>query len=298
MSAATATTKTSMALLLRTLSKARIFRSHSPSTSSRTLISWARCNNSLLPTPRSRDIAASRRSYAAIASANSPFRSNLLRIIRNEIEYQSEYAPPHQWIDEGDKDKKLMFCFVQYPSKMGRDPFLSDCCFDLKIMQPATEFKSFSVEDRPGEQCIVMKGKFGEDESIKMEATMFDGFMTVPRTGLDASGSDVRLHVSLLVDISKADGSQDMEFLCSVWPNRIEIQNLYMVGRDKITGQPPYMGPKFGSLKYDFQTAIKEFLRVRGIDSELCFFLHEYMMNKDRIELIHWLRKLNSFIAK
>ncbi|KAH0871530.1 hypothetical protein HID58_078552 [Brassica napus] len=164
-------------------------------------------------------------------------------------------------------------------------------------MQPATEFKSFSVEDRPGEQCIVMKGKFGEDETIKMEATMFDGFMTVPRTGLDASGRDVRLHVSLLVDISKADGSEDMEFLCSVWPNRIEIQNLYMLRRDKITGQP-YLGPKFGSLKYDFQTAIKEFLRVRGIDSELCFFFHEYMMNKDRIELIQWLRKLDSFMAK
>ncbi|CAN6915657.1 unnamed protein product [Brassica oleracea var. botrytis] len=250
-STATMKTKTSMALLLRTLSKARVFHPHSPS------LSCARCNP-LLPTPQSRDITTSRRSFAAIASANSPFRSNLLRIIRNEIDYQSEYAPPHQ---------------------------------------PATEFKSFSVDDRPGEQCIVMKGKFGEDETIKMEATMFDGFMTVPRTGLDASGRDVLLHVSLLVDISKADGSEDMEFLCSVWPNRIEIQNLYMLRRDKITGQP-YMGPKFGSLRYDFQTAIKEFLRVRGIDSELCFFLHEYMMNKDRIELIQWLRKLDSFMAK
>ncbi|VVB10739.1 unnamed protein product [Arabis nemorensis] len=248
---------TSMALLHRSLQKTRI--SPSQFLSSRTLISYARCK-SLLPTPQSRDIAnstsllPSRRSYAA----NSPFRSNLLRIIRNEIEYQSEYAPPHQ---------------------------------------PATEFKSFSVEDCPGEQCIVMKGKFGEEENIKMEATMFDGFMSVPRTGLDASGRDVRLHVSLLVDISKIDGSEEIEFLCSVWPNRIEIQKLYMLRRNKITGQP-YMGRDFGSLKYDFQTAIKEFLRVRGIDSDLCFFLHEYMMNKDRIELIQWLRKLNSLIAK
>ncbi|CAH8360750.1 unnamed protein product [Eruca vesicaria subsp. sativa] len=241
-----------MALLLRSLSKARVFHPYSPSLTSRTLISWSRCNS-----PQSRDVTTSRRSYSAIPSAKSPFRSNLLRILRNEIEYQSEYAPPHQ---------------------------------------PATEFKSFTVQDRPGEQCIVMKGGFGEDETIKMEATMFDGFVTVPRTGLDASGSDVRLHISLLVDISKSDGSEDMEFLCSVWPNRIQIQNLYM-RRDKITGQP-YLGPKFGSLKYDFQAAVKEFLRVRGLDSELCFFLHEYMMNKDRIELIQWLRKLNSFIAK
>ncbi|XP_048602079.1 uncharacterized protein LOC125580873 [Brassica napus] len=139
--------------------------------------------------------------------------------------------------------------------------------------RPSTEFKSFS-EDHPGEQCIVMKGRFGEDETIKMEATMFDGFMYVLRTGLDASGSDIRLHISLLVNISKADGNDEMEFLCSVWPNRIEIQNLYMLRSNK-------------SLKYDFQTAVKEFLRVRGIYGELCFFLHEYMMNKDRIELIN-----------
>ncbi|CAA0397187.1 unnamed protein product [Arabidopsis thaliana] len=234
-----------MALLLRTLQKSRI----SPSHSSRTLISWVRCK-SLLPNHQSRDVTTS--------PAKSPFRSNILRIIRNEIEYQSDYAPPHQ---------------------------------------PATEFKSFSVEDCPGEQCIVMKGKFGEDEDIKMEATMFDGFMNVPRAGLDASGHDVRLHISLLVDISKVDGSEEIEFLCSVWPNRIEIRKLYKLRRNKITGQP-YMGPNFGNLKYDFQTAVREFLRVRGIDAELCFFLHEYMMNKDRIELIQWLRKLNSFISQ
>ncbi|CAA7041552.1 unnamed protein product [Microthlaspi erraticum] len=252
--------KTSMALLLLTLRKTRISPSHSPFLPSRTLISC----KSPLPSPRSRDITtstsllSSRRSYASIAAAYSPFQSNILRIIRNEIEYQSDYAPPHQ---------------------------------------PATEFKSFSVEDCPGEQCIVMRGQFGEEESIKMEATMFDGYMAVPRTGLDASGRDVRLHISLLVDISKNDGSDDIEFLCSVWPNRIEVQKLYMVRGSKTTGQP-YMGRNFGSLNYEFQTAIREFLRVRGIDAGLCFFLHEYMMNKDRIELIQWLRKLNAFIAK
>lgn len=124
------------------------------------------------------------------------------------------------------------------------------------MMQPATEFKSFSVEDCPGEQCIVMKGKFGEDENIKMEATMFDGFMTVPRTGLDASGRDVRLHISLLVDISKVDGSEEIEFLCSVWPNRIEIQKLYKLRRNKITGQP-YMGPNFGYKSLCFLQSLK-----------------------------------------
>ncbi|XP_010526236.1 PREDICTED: uncharacterized protein At2g39795, mitochondrial [Tarenaya hassleriana] len=243
--------KASIAGLRRALQRTRL-----SSHLSKTLISGPRCK-SLVPI---RDDASRFQSklYATIAAAESPFRSNILRIIRNEIAYQSDYAPPHQ---------------------------------------PATEFKSFTVEDHPGEQWITMRGKFGEDEQIKMEATMFDGYVNTTRLGLDASGHDVRLHISLLVDISKGDGSKEIEFVCSVWPNRIEIQKLYMLRRNKVRGRP-YMGPDFRSSKNEFWMAFREFLRVRGIDSELAGFLHEYMMNKDRIELIQWLRNLESFVKK
>lgn len=36
------------------------------------------------------------RSYVAEAVTKSPFESNVLRILRNEIEYQVDSAPPHQ----------------------------------------------------------------------------------------------------------------------------------------------------------------------------------------------------------
>ena len=105
------------------------------------------------------------------------------------------------------------------------------------------EFNSFNVEDQPGEQWIRLRGKFGENETIKIEATMFDGSVIVPKPGDDSSGEDVRLHISLLVDISKGEGC-DLEFICSAWPDHIEIQKVYILNRDRSLSQP-YMGPNF-----------------------------------------------------
>nr|XP_016486926.1 PREDICTED: uncharacterized protein LOC107807121 isoform X3 [Nicotiana tabacum]XP_033515027.1 uncharacterized protein LOC104108036 isoform X3 [Nicotiana tomentosiformis] len=107
------------------------------------------------------------RTHASEATQKSPFESNILRILRNEIEYQSDYAPPHP---------------------------------------PVTQFNTFMVEDRPGEQWITLRRKFGSDEHIKIEATMFDGSITVPKSSDENIGEDVRLHISVLVDIWKGQG--------------------------------------------------------------------------------------------
>lgn len=99
------------------------------------------------------------------------------------------------------------------------------------------------MEDRPGEQWITMKGNFGENETIKIEATMFDGSAMVPKSGDDSAAENAYLHISLLVDISKGEG-QDLEFVCSAWPDHIEIQKVYIFNREKSLSQP-YMGPNF-----------------------------------------------------
>jgi complement component 1 Q subcomponent-binding protein len=89
-----------------------------------------------------------------------------------------------------------------------------------------------------------MRGKFGDAESIKIEATMFDGCVPVPRLGDDSSGADMRLHLSLLVDISRDDCGDELEFLCSAWPDLLEVQKVYTLRRDRMLARP-YMGPDF-----------------------------------------------------
>lgn len=89
-----------------------------------------------------------------------------------------------------------------------------------------------------------MRGKFGDTEDIKIEVTMFDGYEVIPKLGDDSPGENLRLHISLLVDISKGDGSNDLEFVCSAWPDSLEVQKVYIIQRDRILARP-YVGPDF-----------------------------------------------------
>lgn len=111
-------------------------------------------------------------------------------------------------------------------------------------MQPVTKFNSFTVEERPGEQVITIRGKFADKEDIKIEATMFDGYEHVPVLEDDSSGVNLRLHLSLIVDISKGEGGNELEFVCSAWPDCLNVEKVYILRH----GQMPtrsYLGPDF-----------------------------------------------------
>lgn len=54
----------------------------------------------------------------------------------------------------------------------------------------------------------------------------------------------------------------------------------------------------YRKLNEDFRKVLHEYLGARGIDDELSVFLHDYMLNKDRIELIQWLRNVKSYVKK
>ena len=115
--------------------------------------------------------------------------------------------------------------------------------------KPVVEYDSFIVDNRPGEQWISLKKKFGEKEEIKIEVTMFDGSVSAEKSDKGiAIGPDVELHITLIVNIPKGEGSDVMEFECSAWPDSIEIVNVLVRGKDKKPDQL-YMGPEF---KYDF----------------------------------------------
>ncbi|KAK6912283.1 Mitochondrial glycoprotein [Dillenia turbinata] len=179
----------------------------------------------------------------------SAFQSNILRLLRNEIEYEIERSPPQQ---------------------------------------PVPEFGPFMVDNRPGHQWVSLYQKFGENEDIKIEVTMFDGSVPVSKPGDD---EDEKLHISLIVYISK--GECTLEFVCSAWPNSLEIQNIYMHGQDRVL--QPY-SPEFKDLDDEMQEALYDYLESRGIDDKLAAFLHDYMLNKDKTEFIRWMETVKSFI--
>jgi complement component 1 Q subcomponent-binding protein, mitochondrial len=58
----------------------------------------------------------------------------------------------------------------------------------------------------------------------------------------------------------------------------------------------------FFCLHRDLEEEVKEPVRVylanRGVDDDMASFLHDYMMNKDKIELIRWLKNIELYVKK
>ncbi|KAL4579828.1 hypothetical protein LXL04_015995 [Taraxacum kok-saghyz] len=175
-------------------------------------------------------------------------------MLTNEIDFESEYAPPHQ---------------------------------------PDKKFNAFKVEDRPGEQFVTLRGRSTVDENIKIEATMFDGYATMSNG--ENTETDAQLHISLLVDISKGEGGDMLEFVCSAWPEKLEIQKFYVIRVGGMLNRP-YTGPNFRVLDKEIQSALMEFLNARGVNNDLAVFLHRYVWNKDKLEHIQRLKLLKSYL--
>lgn len=104
-------------------------------------------------------------------------------------------------------------------------------------------FGPFTVDDRPGEQWIRLKRKFGENEDINIEATMFDGAIPASKTA-GGLGEDVELHISFVVKITKDKSSNVLEIMCSAWPDSVEIKKLLVHGCQRMPSSL-YTGPGF-----------------------------------------------------
>ncbi|XP_006341366.1 uncharacterized protein At2g39795, mitochondrial [Solanum tuberosum] len=186
------------------------------------------------------------------------FEENILRLLRYEIRYELEHSPPSQ---------------------------------------PITKFDSFIIDERAGEQWIKLNKKFGENEEIKVEVTMFDASIPVQKGSDVSAADDVQLHITMIVNVLKGEGNEVLEFVCSAWPNSVEIRKVYMRRQNGIVDQP-YVGPPFKELDDELQNSLYDFLETRGISDELCAFLHQYMKNKDKLEFVRWMEKAKSFIEK
>ncbi|KAJ6796063.1 Uncharacterized protein M6B38_223155 [Iris pallida] len=218
----------------------------------------------LIPNPSS---SSSSRSYIS-DMRRSAFKENLLRILRTEITYASTSSPT---------------------------PPL--------FPPPAS---SFSVDDRPGEQWVRLTRTFAGAETVKVDATMIDGAVPErPRSGgggapLPDAAPSARLHISLIVEVSKGDRSDRvLQAVCSAWPDALDVQKVYTFSR--IAGErstQPFLGPNFEDLDEELQSAVRDYLEERGVNDELAEFLHRYMESKDSGELLRWLKNVEAYVKE
>nr|CAD1827800.1 unnamed protein product [Ananas comosus var. bracteatus] len=241
------------------------------------------------PPPRpssSSSSSSSSRSYIS-EMRRSAFKENLLRILRTEIAYESESRPPNP------------------------------------AAAAAARFDLFSVDDRPGEQWIrLVRKRRGGEEEVKIDATMFDGAAPAKRSGGAVEDGDARLHISLLVEVSKGEEGSGcvLQFVCSAWPDSVDVEKVFpsaaaarahsalhrarfqclfgMTFGIAAVGGILRALVKYRELDEEMQEAVRDYLEERGVNDELAAFLHDYMANKDRTELLRWLKNVESYVKK
>ncbi|CAO2201986.1 unnamed protein product [Urochloa humidicola] len=160
----------------------------------------------------------------------------------------------------------------------------------------------FAVEDRPGEQWSrlrrVFPGTEGEEEEVRVDATLVDGALPPTRSGADTGGPP-RLHITVKVEVSKAARpGVALNFECSAWPDEMEVQRVFPVRRGGPAPLQQYVGHQFSELDEEMQSAVRDYLEQRGINDDLAAFLHAYMENKEHTELIRWLKNIEYHVKK
>ncbi|XP_010923218.3 uncharacterized protein At2g39795, mitochondrial [Elaeis guineensis] len=104
--------------------------------------------------------------------------------------------------------------------------------------------------------------------------------------------------IPLTVNVSKGDGPS-LEFCCTAYPDEVTIDSM-SVSENKESDEEmiAYEGPDFNDLDENLQKAFHKYLEIRGISPMTTNFLHEYMINKDSREYLHWLRNFKQFVQK
>ncbi|KAF0905739.1 hypothetical protein E2562_008810 [Oryza meyeriana var. granulata] len=172
---------------------------------------------------------------------------------------------------------------------------------DLFCLANPYLLQSFGVEDRPGEQWVRLRATRGaQDEEVKVDATMFDGAAVPPPDAplfrrVESLERGPRLHLSLIVEVSRAD--RVLGFICSAWPDELVVRHILTL-RDADGSSASNGGRDFVKLEARERESVRKFLQEREVDDELAEFLHEYMANKEKMELLRWLKTVESFVEK
>ncbi|NP_001357493.1 uncharacterized protein [Zea mays] len=208
--------------------------------------------------------ASTSSSSSVVVPLRSPLDHRLLRHLRSEITYLAERRPPHV---------------------------------------PPSSFKSFAVEDRPGEQWVRLRASAGGGgEEVKVEATMFDGAAEpVPDDAplfrrVESLERGPRLHLSLIVEVARGD--RVLGFVCSAWPDDLAVRHVLTLAAGGGSSGGRRGGRDFEKLGGEEREAVTKFLKEREVDAELAGFLHDYMANKEKMELLRWLKTVESFLNK
>eukprot|EP00252_Welwitschia_mirabilis_P010043 TRINITY_DN23091_c0_g1_i1.p1 TRINITY_DN23091_c0_g1~~TRINITY_DN23091_c0_g1_i1.p1 ORF type:complete len:266 (-),score=47.85 TRINITY_DN23091_c0_g1_i1:254-1051(-) len=174
---------------------------------------------------------------------------------------------------------------------------------DTPLEESAAKSIPFVIEDKPGEQSVILKRKFG-NEDIKVEVLPLGIGLGMEDAEDDMEEEEGENNdegeLNLTVSISKGDGPL-VEFSCSATIGEEDVMiNVNSVAmkdpKSEIPEDSAYEGPDFHDLDDELQKSLHEYLQTRGINANMVNYMFKYMNHKDNKEYLRWLNNIKNFI--
>jgi len=176
------------------------------------------------------------------------------------------------------------------------------------------EFKTagiWTLEDKPGNDEVTIHRKFG-NEHIRLIFSIADlqnaEDNLEPPEGEEGSSEDTEgsypLRCSLTVTKSSVPGALSIDAVCQEGAFIVENVSFYNDSKlaTDLTAEADwkrrglYIGPQFETLDLSLQEEFEKFLRERGINESLAFFVPEYAQYKEQKEYVEWLGQVKNFV--
>ncbi|KAI9456360.1 regulatory protein suaprga1 [Lactarius psammicola] len=175
------------------------------------------------------------------------------------------------------------------------------------------EFKTsgiWTIEDALGNDEVTIHRKFG-NEHIRLIFSIADlqgaEENLESHEGEEGSPEDEAsypLRCSFTVTKPSVPGALSIDAVCQEGAFVVENVSFYKDSKlaTDLTAEADwkrrglYIGPQFETLDLGLQEEFEKFLRERGINENLAFFVPEYAQYKEQKEYVDWLGKVKSFI--
>ncbi|ORZ33319.1 mitochondrial glyco protein [Catenaria anguillulae PL171] len=165
--------------------------------------------------------------------------------------------------------------------------------------------KTFSIQDRPGENEVVLSREFGS-EKITLTFSIDDVANVEPIEGTE----EVAFPVSVVITVTKkaAADAGAVTFQTIADGGAFQITNITF-NDDSVLAtmdtaeadykrRGTYVGPIFDELDDNLSNAFYQYLEARGVGAELAEFIPAYVEYKEQLEYNRWLQKVSAFVER
>lgn len=167
----------------------------------------------------------------------------------------------------------------------------------------------FELIESDGDCEITLVRTYGDDEEISITFNAAedpydeDDFSVTTEDSSVEIEDDEEAALHFIVNVSKGDGGEMLEFSCATDGETVEVRNVRYESLsdaeedDADLLAATYPGPNYDELDETVQEEFHRYLEARGVDHVLANYVAELHVHKEQTLYVDWISKVQGFVG-